>query len=26
MDDNEKVQVAMVAMEGVAHTWYQWWE
>lgn len=26
MSDNEKLQVVMVAMEGKALSWYQWWE
>ena len=26
MNDPEKLQAVMVAMEGKALTWYQWWE
>jgi hypothetical protein len=26
MNDNEKLQAVMVAMEGKALTWYKWWE
>ena len=26
MNDPEKLQAIMVAMEGKALTWYQWWE
>lgn len=26
MNDNEKLQAVMIAMEGKALTWYKWWE